>query len=202
MRLFIAIPLPEKLQTNLAKTLPERSKMNTLGIRPSEAGNIHITLKFLGEVEKTRIPAVTTAIQVAAAGIPAFEIMLTQGGCFPNRSQPRILWIGGNTPDALCSLVTRLEEECCKIRFEPESKPFRLHATLARIQPYPSAQSLIAIDETLKKLDCLPLTSFHVDQVILFKSDLSSGKPRYASLFTQKLDFVLRSKPLKNKGAL
>jgi len=131
-RLFVAIDLPEPAQKRLAKIccgLP--------GARWVPPEQLHLTLRFIGEVEGTAFREIREAL--ATITLAPFPLNLKNLGCFPPRKTPRVLWAGiKSPPDALFTLRNRIEKNLLKLGIEPEHRKFSPHITLARLKEAPT----------------------------------------------------------------
>ena len=134
-RLFIAIELSEQIKSSLEKVLSSLRPGGEGRVRWVAVSNIHLTLKFLGEVPSYRVAELAQAMERASKGIPAFNLELGHTGAFPNLRQPRVLWIGVEGQLAISSqLQERLEEECQSLGFAREGRGFSPHLTLGRVR--------------------------------------------------------------------
>lgn len=134
MRVFVAIPLDPALQTRAAAVQDQLRTwpMEVSWVKPA---NLHLTLRFLGEVGAEDIPRVCAAIDPVAAATPAFSCAFTTLGAFPNWQRPRVLWIGPNRdPAPLTTLARRLAESLAESGFPGDDKPFQAHLTLGRVR--------------------------------------------------------------------
>ena len=141
VRTFISIDLPESIKNRidgLQKTL-QKIEAQVSWTKPS---NIHLTLKFLGNVEASRIESISEAVGVAAREIRPFEIEISGSGCFPSPRKPRVLWVGfSNVPEPLKQLHSNIEQELARVGFPPETRSFSPHLTIGRIRmPHNSAR--------------------------------------------------------------
>ncbi len=133
MRLFVAIALPEEWKQVLAQ--PEAS-IGWLGrgVKWVEPRGMHLTLKFLGDVEEVRLAAIDARLATACGEGTPFSMRLRGTGVFPNAKRPRVYWAGLEAGSELMDLQTRIEHEMGELGFEREEHPFRPHLTLARIK--------------------------------------------------------------------
>jgi 2'-5' RNA ligase len=142
VRTFICIEIPESIKEridNLQKTL----KAIDAQVSWTKPSNIHLTLKFLGAVEATRIQRVAKAVERAAAGINRFEIEVSGAGCFPSPRSPRVLWIGfSEVPAALSQLYANLEDELAREGFAREKRKVSPHLTIGRLRGPKNAAGL------------------------------------------------------------
>lgn len=135
-RLFIAIQLPPNVRTslgavsdNLAAQMPERS------VRWVKPDLLHLTLRFLGDTAVDRMPALGATLDEVAAAHAAFALSLGELGCFPNRSRPRVIWVGLHGDlQPMQALKRALDETLAPLGWEKEDRPFRAHLTLGRVK--------------------------------------------------------------------
>src|SRR5262249_58527952 len=138
--------------------------------------NVHLTLKFLGTVEPTRLGDVERALATAAAGQPAFELTMLGLGAFPSRSRPRVLWAGVDAGGAeLTALATRVDEALAGLGFPREGRPFAAHATLGRVRE-PRPQPRLAAGLDLREA----FGRQRVTRMSLVRSELSPRGARYS----------------------
>ncbi len=149
-----------------------------------QGGSVHLTLKFLGEQPQERLTEIRNRLPEALASrdLRSFFLELSGVGAFPSFRAPRVLWmdLSGET-EALLGLWRTVEDVTARLGFEPESRPFRPHLTLARIKD-PSDFSL-ALARTLTESDP-PVGRWRVTSVTLMKSELRAGGPIYSPLAT------------------
>jgi 2'-5' RNA ligase len=180
MRTFIAIPLTEECRSML------QQMQQGLRACRAEAGwvaipSIHLTLKFLGEVDPGIIPQLSQSLQSACESDQSFDLHLCGLGCFPNGRNPRVIWCGieGET-DALSKLQQKVEAACSPLGFPPEDRAFRPHLTLGRVRGKRNLQPL---------LDCIKIgsgleRSFRVDHFNVYQSTLKPQGAVYTVLDT------------------
>ena len=185
LRLFIAIELPEMIRKPLSDSLKDSVMIKKKKARLTSKENLHITLKFLGDVQQDKRGDLQAAIANSVGGIGPFELKIHSGGVFPTIKKPRILWAGFDISKELSVLVNNLENEFEKIGFSKDLKPFRPHITLARIPDYVSTMIPVEKDEIIKNLEKIDLPPFTVDKISLMKSILLPGKPEYQVISTQ-----------------
>ncbi|MDP2927354.1 MAG: RNA 2',3'-cyclic phosphodiesterase [Candidatus Omnitrophota bacterium] len=182
MRAFIAIELPldiknalVKIQDKLKTTLPKIS-----WVKPA---NLHLSLKFLGEISLKQLKETQQIIAEIIKTSSPFEIKLETLGVFPNCRAARIIWIGTNQPPRqLKQLVDQLETKLLKIGLPEEQHPFRAHITLSRIKnPLIPSDLERGLDKV--KNDCSDANlKFNTRGITLFQSVLGPGGPTYSIL--------------------
>jgi 2'-5' RNA ligase len=138
--------------------------------------NLHLTLKFLGEMPVASVTNLSAAASRAAGEVSPFSIRLEQTGTFPSHGQPRVLWIGISDPSAkLAELHARLEEESGKAGFAKEARGFNPHLTIARLRQPEKAKALA---DAHKQMEFAPL-EISVNELLVIRSELSSAGSNY-----------------------
>ena len=178
VRTFVCIEIPDSIKERIDH-FQRNLKAIEAQVSWTKSSNIHLTLKFLGGVETTRIDRVRKAVKRAVTGISPFEIEVSGAGCFPSPRNPRVLWVGFSAvPEALKQLYANLEDELAREGFPREKRKFSPHLTIGRIRsPHNSAlvaESLIATGFTSE--------TFDATEIIVMRSDL---KPT-GSIYTRQ----------------
>ncbi|MBR9681215.1 MAG: RNA 2',3'-cyclic phosphodiesterase [Candidatus Altiarchaeota archaeon] len=181
VRCFIALEVPEELCKKVAELGWTLSKKITTGIKPVSQKNIHITLRFLGEMGAGKLSQVGTALD-ALRDSGSFEIKLRGLGGFPNHHQPRVVWVGVEAP-LLLNLKKQVDSAIFQLGFSPESR-FAGHLTVARVRT-PEGQKLAR--DFIKEGVGLEIGSFTAKEVVLKQSILSSAGPEYRVIRGVKL---------------
>jgi RNA 2',3'-cyclic 3'-phosphodiesterase len=179
-RVFCAVELPsevrEKLQDHIERL---RRQAPDTAASWSRVENIHLTLKFFGNVAVDQVAAISAAASQAVKEFSVFEIEVGGTGVFPRRSRPQVLWIGVNDPSGkLLSLQQQVENECAAAGFPKEDRAYRPHLTIARIRKPDGARRLAETHQTMQ-LNPLPLK---VNELVIFRSELSSKGSKYTAL--------------------
>jgi 2'-5' RNA ligase len=175
-RVFVAIEL-----ANIRKRIAEhidrlRSSMPDVRASWSREDNLHLTLKFLGDIPVANVERLSAAASIAASKIAPFEIVVEACGAFPLRGQPRVLWIGIDDPSRkLAELNRALEDECASAGFAREPCPFHPHLTIARIRQPQGSRRLAQLHKEIG-FERLPI---EVNDLFLVRSELSSAGSRY-----------------------
>ena len=184
MRLFIAINLPADVRAEITgATAALRAEAPEIAWVAES--RLHLTLKFLGEVEEGRLDALTAAM--AAVAGQHRELVMTLGGigAFPNFRRARVVWMGIEQEARLELLHHDLELACESLGFEVEGRPFRPHLTLARVKQPLDEPRLRALSRAGKQTDFG--TDFVVRSVDLMSSELSQSGPTYRTLVSAAL---------------
>lgn len=183
MRAFIAIEIPAEVRDVLAACCAELAKLPATASW-TKPGNIHLTLKFLGEIPEESQSSIHQAMQRAATGIGSFGLKLQGLGAFPNLRRPRVLWAGlGGEVEAAKDLQSRLEEECSKIGLPRDDKKFSPHLTLARLKEVHDPRRWTQGVEAYRIAE----KSFQVAALKLFRSELHPQGAQYTVLAEAQL---------------
>lgn len=183
MRCFAAVELSKPLRDALADALKKMPREPE--VRWSGPEQLHVTLKFLGEVADKDLPRVCEIVQAAAASLAPFSIQLGGFGVFPAPRNPRVLWAGIEDPDAGCrrwldAVDPRFEE----MGFTPELRAYRPHVTLGRAK---SSRGAAVLRQVLETAAPPPAREMRVEQIVLFESILRPQGAKYAPALTARL---------------
>ncbi len=183
IRSFIAVPLADDVSRS-AVNLIERIRQPNDGIKWVPTDNLHLTLKFLGDVDNVEVPDVCAAVQKVAAEFDPFELVFSGTGGFPSLDRPRILYAGiQDESGRLVELVSRLEEELADLRFKPEPRDYRPHLTIGRTRSNRGLAESAVVDR-LKENAETELGVMAVDTIQMFASFLDKGGPTYQVMDT------------------
>lgn len=177
LRTFIAIPLPEAVQDKVDALLSDLRKADA-AVRWVPARNLHLTLKFLGDVAEARLEELYVGIRMATEGIEPFRITLTGLGAFPNARRPRVLWIGMDVPEAMQRLYENIEKDLSRLHFPKEKRRFSPHLTIGRVKGLRGMERLMSVVE---RTEFGPET-VSVERIVAMKSDLRPTGAVYAPL--------------------
>jgi 2'-5' RNA ligase len=183
IRLFIAIAIPEVVKTEIAglgRSIP--------AARPVPVEQMHLTLKFIGEVESSRLLDIREVLSEICR--PQFTLCLQGVGTFPPRGTPRVLWAGVHPLDNLLALRVAMEKKLAEIAVPREKQKYSPHLTLARLNnpPLSHLQQFLAGNAFLKT----PV--FTVASFSLYKSQLT----RNGAIHTEVQNYALT--PLSGEG--
>jgi 2'-5' RNA ligase len=177
VRVFIAIPLPVDLKAKLVVLQQEFRSLALEAAWVREAG-FHLTLKFLGEVDSTRIVSIVSCMVATAQHCRPFSLSLAGVGVFPHESNPRVLWVGVQDATGELRRTQRtLDAGLVQMGFPAETRPFNPHLTLARVKRVTRRGELLA---TLKAHYGTVLGQLDVDRMELVESHLHPSGARYS----------------------
>ena len=184
IRAFICIEVPRAIQERIGR-LQQALKKNDAQISWVKSSNIHLTIKFLGDVPASRIETVRAGVERATHSARKFEIEIGGAGCFPSPRNPRVLWVGlSHLSDALKQLQSNIENELAREGFPREQKRFSPHLTIGRVRnPHNAARTT----EDLIAQGFEP-ESFPVTEIIVMRSDLNPQGSIYTPQAIIKLE--------------
>jgi 2'-5' RNA ligase len=188
LRAFIAIDLPVPIQDTIQiQTRRLRESLDSSVVRWTPAHNIHLTLKFLGDVSPANLELLREMLTREAEQHPAFEMRVAHLGSFPTARRPRVIWVGLHAPAILESLQRGIEAAAARLGYAPEERPFSPHLTIGRVRQNLSAQDSQKIRVALETMKIGELGTARVDCAHLYKSDLQPGGSVYTKLFSARL---------------
>jgi len=180
IRTFIAVDVPQEIKMELDKMIAE-FRNDAPEIRWVRAANLHLTLRFLGDVTKDTIPKLADEISHNLKDFGQFQISLKGLGGFPNLKKARVIWVGGGDGnERLYQLAALVDKACIDCGLGNADKPFSSHLTIGRVKFPKGHEKLISHIETMNYKS----RAFSVDEVVIFKSDLSPAGPKYTRLET------------------
>jgi 2'-5' RNA ligase len=188
IRAFIAIDLSPEIYRRLDEVLENyRKQLNHVPVRWVPAVNIHLTLKFLGDVSLANLSILTDMIKSEVITHHQFEISVGGSGAFPNNRQPRVIWIGVEAPQELVAVQVGIESATARLGYAQEERAFSAHLTLGRVSRNASSQDVKAISQCLDKTRVGFLGATCVEKVHLYRSDLKPNGAVYTQLFSAAL---------------
>jgi 2'-5' RNA ligase len=187
IRAFIAAELPEEVQGQLATLIAQFQKRIPKTVRWVPAHNIHLTLKFLGNVSPTNLDTLVQVIRAEALRYHPMEIVVGGFGAFPNRLRPRVIWVGVTVPPELLELQRGVDRETERLGYLGEERGFSPHLTLGRVSQHATPDEVRRVAGGLNGIQVGELGRVVVKEIVLFRSDLQPGGAVYAPLITAPL---------------
>jgi 2'-5' RNA ligase len=188
LRAFIAVELPQ--QTRAAIERQAARLRQSLGgdlIRWVPVENMHLTLKFLGDVVDTHLNFLKQMISQTAESHPPFDLQVGGLGCFPNLRAPRVIWVGIHAPPVLSALQKNIEAGAARLGYEKEERAFSPHLTLGRARQNANPADLPRIRAALNSIQLGGMETARIESIHLFKSDLTPKGSIYTKLFSAPL---------------
>jgi 2'-5' RNA ligase len=178
MRCFVAIELPAPIRASLAD-LQARLGLERV-IRWTRTEQIHLTLKFLGEVPDGQVPEICSTALAITAEIPPIRLEVCGAGCFPPRGPARVVWAGiAGPPPELVACHRACEQAFAELGFPPEDREFRPHLTIGRSRDQRGTRDARSAVEGLSSFAA---GSFTATEMIVFQSVLSRSGATYTPL--------------------
>jgi 2'-5' RNA ligase len=179
MRTFLALEIPRPDREKILRIIA-KFKDRHLPIKWVEFENLHITVKFLGEIDDEKRTAIAARLKEFCGLFPSFKACLSGLGCFPGPRNPRVLWVGVNLgEDKLRLLVHDLENLLAKLGVREEDKPFHPHLTFGRVKAFCKVEDILAQEFSGEP--------FSADSLTFFQSQLRPEGPVYDVLEKFKL---------------
>jgi len=179
-RTFVAVEMDNAVRT-AASRLIRALAASQADVKWIEPQNLHLTLKFLGEVPLEEVHAVCKSVERAVGGMEPFRLELLGVGAFPNIRRPRTLWLGaGEGQVEMAALQQSIEHGLKKLGYRPESRKFKTHLTLGRVRR--AGPGLARLSELLAEHASFPAGASPVEEVTVFASELTPEGPVYSPL--------------------
>lgn len=180
IRAFIAVPVGDEIRSAVQGVESDLKRIGA-DVKWVKPDNVHLTLKFLGNIRPDDVGRLKAALEEALADQAGFEAKVAGLGTFPRgRGKPRVVWMGlEEGVDQLRYLAGRVDDACASLGFERETRPFAGHLTIGRSRR--GGGRLPELAEAVAELVFNPL-QLNVDRVNLVRSRLSPEGPTYTVL--------------------
>ena len=186
--MFIALPIPPPVKTGLGEVVQHLAAQVSGGVRWVGLDGIHLTLKFLGNIDPSLVDDITEAVQRASLGASPFRLLLSGLGTFPNENRPRVIWAGVQGDlESLGKLQARIEAEVSGLGFPRENRPFTPHLTLGRVRDQSASSERRRIGAAVTSSSTVSTEPWLVESVRLVRSTLGRGGPAYSDLASVSL---------------
>jgi len=198
IRAFIAIDLPPDVQDCLEQVSAKlRDQIGEKSVRWVSVPNIHLTLKFLGDVSENNLDVLKEILSAEAALQKPMEFSVGRLGAFPKMVRPRVIWVGIEAPSELDFLQHGIEARTGKVGYPADKRQFSPHLTLGRVSRNATPGEVRKIGEVLSASKVGFLGVARVAAIHLFKSDLMPTGAVYTKLFSAPLGGVGVNNSLK-----
>lgn len=183
LRAFVAIELSDDAKRALADLIQSLRNWRIDGLRLVRPEGIHLTLKFLGNIDASRVPRIAAALAAASARHAPFRLTLTAPGFFPNADRARVLWIGvGGELRPLIDLQRDVDQTLAALGFAAEKRPFNPHLTIARMRDSTAGADRRRAADALAAYPLPPGIAISANAVSLMQSDLRPGGAVYTRI--------------------
>lgn len=187
LRTFIAVDLPTELIEHLRETSRSiQEQFSGDPIRWVPAEDLHITLKFFGDVSTSNIERINEILSAEASYIKPFEISIGDFGVFPDFTKPRVIWTGVQGPDELFNFQRRIDMETARLGYASDKRPFFPHITLGRVSRNSSISEIRRISDKLRKQKLGFLGAARIYDVHIYHSNRLPQGPKYTKLYTSQ----------------
>lgn len=182
IRSFIALPAPEDVRSRLAE-IQQKLRETSADVRWESPEKLHITLKFLGDMEEQKLGPLSGALTEALRGVKAFPLAYGGLGTFPENTAPRIVWAGTEPSADVDALYRTVESVCSSFGFPRETRTFHPHITIGRVK---GTRNLARLTEATKSVTFHPIST-ECREIRLMKSVLRPEGSAYSILTTISL---------------
>ena len=184
LRSFIAVEIPSEIQDTIAQHLASLQKaLPRPLIRWVAPQNVHLTLKFLGDVSPINLETMAEALRIEANAHRSFSMLVGGIGAFPNSRRARVIWIGLEAPPSLSVLQHGVEAAAATLGYSAEDRPFSPHLTVGRVGQSATVADLHKVHTALEGTKIGSLGQVWVEAIHIFKSDLRPGGSVYTPLY-------------------
>ena len=188
VRSFIDIDLPAGVRAELTSLEDKLKARRHPFVKWVDPENIHLTLKFLGDVASDSMPQIVEAMSRLAKSHSTFKLQVAGTGAFPNWQRPQVVWVGvGGELDRLNSLQKGLESVLSPLGFPSESRPFSAHLTVGRLRDRVTPDDRRRFAGFAQTVEFKTSLSFEVSTIRLMRSQLTPAGPIYSELAAAKL---------------
>ena len=177
IRAFLAVDLDDDLKPKINKLIKEFKQINTK-IKYVELANLHLTLKFFGDIDTNGLKLLEDAISRTVSEFKPFSIKIQGCGAFPNNSHIKVIWVGIEDDTILKQLHDKLDNEFAKLGFDKDKK-FSTHLTIGRMK---SAKNKAQVKNTIEEFETIEIGEMEVGRILLKKSTLTPAGPIYEDI--------------------
>ena len=177
VRAFLAIDLDDDLKPKINKIIKEFKQIDTR-IKYVELTNLHLTLKFFGDIDTNGLEVLEQAIANVLKDFEPFKINIKGCGSFPNKNHIKVIWVGIEDDAILKELHDKLDKEFVRLGFDKDRK-FSTHLTIGRMK---SAKNKAKVKDTIEQFSDFEIGEMEVDKISLKKSTLTPQGPIYEDL--------------------
>ena len=183
VRAFVAIELPDHVRDVLSEVVEHLRLARIQGLRPVRPEGVHLTLKFLGDIESGRVQEIVDVLTPMARGHSRFELLLGGPGAFPNTRSPRVLWLAiEGDLEPLAQLQDQAQEALQRLGYARDKRRFSPHLTVARLRDGTPPAMRRRAAETLASAPIDSGVSLPVEAMSLMRSRLHPQGARYERL--------------------
>lgn len=172
IRMFLSIPVKDP--SVLKGVLEDADRIQN--VRASPISQMHITVRFIGDIDDGKTKKVVRSIQEVVAGMEPFTVTIAGAGCFPNRNRPSVIWVGAEPGDVLKGIADRISVNLKTANIQFDEKPFKSHITVGRCKGPADVSSF------LEKYSSAEFQSFLCDEILVMRSELGPKGAKHTVL--------------------
>ena len=187
MRAFIAVEIPLVIRQAVSTAIAPLQEQIGAAVRWVPLENMHLTLKFLGDVSASSVEMLSQMLQSEAERFTCFDLSLNGLGAFPNLKRPRVIYVGIRAPMTLEALQRGIESASRRLGYSSEERGFSAHLTVGRVRQNVTATEQQSIRRAIEETSIDSLGTARVDLVHLYKSDLKPTGSVYTRLYSARL---------------
>ncbi len=183
IRAFICVEMPSEVKNTLKNVQNRLKQPGSNTVKWVDPANIHLTLKFLGNVNSAQINTIIAAMERTAQTVRLFQLQLGTVGAFPDINRAQVIWVGlKGDLEILLSLQKNLDSNLTRLGFLPEKRPFAAHLTLGRLRETATSADKQHISKSIQAISLESGLTASVNALSLMQSQLLPGGPVYTRL--------------------
>jgi len=177
LRAFLAIDVDEDLKAKMYKIIKQFKQIDA-NIKYVDLENLHLTLKFFGDIDTEGIDLLSSKIESVVSNFDNFTVKIKGCGAFPNTKRIKVIWLGIDEDEIVKKLHDELDKEFVKLGFDKDKK-FSSHLTIGRMR---NAKGKDKVKSTIEEFSEVEIGEMTVDKIVLKKSTLTPHGPIYEDL--------------------
>lgn len=191
IRTFIAIDLSTEIIDQIDQIINYfKTQVPQVALKWVETENIHLTVKFLGDISTEQLPQIKGIIQAELAPFSSFDLRVEELGMYPHRKKPRVIWLGIRGGDSVIAMHKKLDRALVEADIPQEGRAYSPHLTIARVRRRTDPDTIKLIGSRLSNFKVDSLGTLTVDQVHFYQSELTRQGPIYTRLSSVSLNKV------------
>ena len=187
IRAFIAIDLSPEIHLELSKLCQRLQDAGLSPVRWAPVNNIHMTMKFLGDIPEDLVRQISERLQAISAHHSPFEVSIGRLGAFPRLERARVVWVGCDFSARGLQLQSEIETAMQELGIEKEERKFQPHLTIARVSKDVRPAEYTRMADVIRALQIQQLGAVRVGCINLYRSDLLHSGAKYQRLFSTPL---------------
>jgi 2'-5' RNA ligase len=187
IRSFIAAEIDPAIQAKILQIIITLKQKIHEGVKWVSDQNIHLTLKFFGDIEQDKLTLLSDALQTTLVSFSPITIELAGIGAFPDNKRPRVVWVGIKDSPALMKMTSAIEELAVKTGVKAEERAYSAHITLGRVAKNADYLDIMKVGEAISSLKVSEIGTQIIHELVIFRSDLQHEGPTYTRIYKLQL---------------